>query len=144
MINFKQKKLFIGVIVGLVFSFGLGAIADETIFSVGDTNWLWFTENDNRDIRGNVLAPLEGQNIANMEYVQAATISDGGSGIVCVAGDLEVDPTGTSNNSYNGYIWCCVPDELGTGMNCIMGDGISPDHKYTWADNTYRNTIDGN
>ncbi len=132
MINFKEKKLFIGVIVGFVFSFGLVAVADTAsdAWNIGD-GWLWFAS-EGDEVRGNVETPLADPNLANKEYVDASVFGQtgGSGGVSCAIGNTAYSPGYSSNASNHPIIWCCMSNSAGTDMICITGTGSTPDYKY--------------
>tara|TARA_B100001964_G_scaffold205664_1_gene236234 strand:- start:133 stop:564 length:432 start_codon:yes stop_codon:yes gene_type:complete len=133
MIKFKQKKIFIGIIAGFILSFGTVALADivNDSWNIGD-GWLWFKEVSSGEVRGNVSIPLDGENIANKDFVEAAVFGEGGSGgIVCTSNQTSWGPGDQDSSAINApYFWCCMPNLDGTDMICIHGNGYTPQRKY--------------
>ena len=137
MIKLKENKLLLGIITGFIFSFSLVALA-ETVndsWNIGD-GWLWFKDTGS-GVRANVETPLEGNNIANKDFVEAAIFGEGGaSGAITCATEQRVYTPNYSSNTYDDpYFWCCMPNADGDDMICIIGEGYTPRNKY--ADGSY-------
>lgn len=133
----KGKKIFFfGLLFGFVLLLGVSVFAQqhypEDSWLVGN-GWIWFKqvigsdgqpafdESHNPIIRGNVQTPIEGENIANKNYVMSATAGETASG-------AQATCTAFSCGEKGCGVVCCGPSQNSTELTkCRVYDTNSGD-----------------